>query len=287
MTEDTREDTQVARLGAHVSVAGGVSKAFGRAAALGCDALQIFVKNASRWQAPPLEHTEVARFKEARAAQGCPPVVAHASYLINLAAANPATLERSWAALADELSRCRMLGIDALVLHPGAHVGQGEAAGLDLIATSLDGVLGMQPEGVKVLLENTAGQGTVLGSRFEHLAQIIATVDAPARLGICLDTCHAFAAGYDLVNCYDAVLEDFGARLGWARLGCVHLNDSQHALGSRRDRHANLGAGSIGVEAFVRLASDARVAAPLVLETPLGADGLGHGRDLAALRARL
>lgn len=276
----------MAKLGAHVSAAGGVSKALGNAAALGCDALQVFVKNASRWQAKPLEEAETTRFKAARAAQGCPPIVAHASYLINLAATNPETLRKSRAALGDELERCHALGIEGLVLHPGAHLGRGEAAGLDAIVTSLDEVLEARPHiETKVLLENTAGQGTVLGSRFEQLAWLLTHVDTPKRLGVCLDTCHAFAAGYDLRENYEEVVDAFGEEVGWDALGCVHLNDSQHALSSRKDRHANLGAGFIGLEVFVRLALDSRFQeVPLVLETPLGEDGLGHKRDLDNLR---
>lgn len=274
------------KLGAHVSAAGGVSKALENAAALGCDALQLFVKNASRWSAKPLDADEVARFREMRAAQGCVSVVAHASYLINLAATNAATLRKSRAALQDELTRCHALGIGGLVLHPGAHMGRGEEAGLEAVATSLNEVLRLtQGVEAKVLLENTAGQGTVLGSRFEHLAWLRANVDAPGRLGVCFDTCHAFAAGYDLKDELGAVMDVFGETVGWDPLGCVHLNDSRHALGSRRDRHANLGAGHIGMAAFVTLVGDARLeGVPLVLETPLGEDGLGHKRDLDALR---
>ncbi len=276
-------------LGAHVSAAGGVSKALGNAAALGCDALQLFVKNASRWQAKPLASAEVARFRAQHAAQGCLPIVAHASYLINLAAANPETLQKSLSALGDELARCHLLGVRGLVLHPGAHMGRGEEAGLAAVVESLDEVFSAEPElEVKVLLENTAGQGTVLGSRFEHLAWIRAHVERRERLGVCFDTCHAFAAGYDLKNNYDGVMNELGETVGWDDLACVHLNDSQHALGSRRDRHANLGAGPIGMAAFVSLASDARLeGVPLVLETPLGADNLGHKRDLDNLRRAL
>ena len=212
----------MAKLGAHVSAAGGVSKALSNAAALGCDALQVFVKNANRWQAKPLERAEIERFKEARTAQGCPPVVAHASYLINLAATNPEALRKSRVAFGDELERCHALGIEGLVLHPGAHLGRGEGAGLEAIVTSLDEVLETHPHvETKVLLENTAGQGTVLGGRFEHLAKILDSVNAPERLGVCLDTCHAFAAGYNVRDNYEEVmaafwraarLENFGLR---------------------------------------------------------------------------
>ena len=187
----------------------------------------------------------------------------------------------------DELRRCHALGIESLVLHPGAHVGRGVEAGLAAVVVSLNEVLQASIRRVetKVLLENTVGQGTVLGSRFEQLAWLRAHVDAPERLGVCLDTCHAFAAGYDLRDTYEEVMADFGEQLGWNALGCVHLNDSQHDLDSHKDRHANLGAGFIGMETFVTFAGDARFkGVPLILETPLGDDGLGHKRDLDKLR---
>ena len=261
----------------------------GNAAALGCDAFQLFVKNASRWQAKPLSDGEITRFRELHVAQGCPPVVAHASYLINLAATKSETLQKSRAALHNELERCHALGIGGLVLHPGAHMGRGEEVGLREVVTSLDEVFEMNPAlEVKVLLENTAGQGTVLGSRFEHLARIRSNVTRRERIGVCFDTCHAFAAGYDLRGSYEEVVGALGEVVGWEHLGCVHLNDSQHALGSHKDRHASLGAGHIGMETFVKLAGDARLGGvPLVLETPLGEDGLGHKRDLDALRSLL
>jgi len=274
------------RLGAHVSTAGGVSRAFANAAAISADALQIFVKNANRWHAKPLAETEVAAFHAARAAHGDPPVVAHASYLINLGATNPQTLARSRAALEDELARCAQLGVDGLVLHPGAHLGAGIDAGLDAVARSLDVVLA-KTDGVQVWLENTAGQGTVLGSRAEELAAIIARSDQRERLGVCLDTCHAFAAGYPVHTGegLEAFLETFGSSVGFERLGCWHLNDALYGLGSHRDRHANLGEGEIGLETFVTLACDPCFEAiPMILETPLGDDLLGHVHNLKRLR---
>jgi len=279
----------VALLGAHVPTAGGVWNAFLNAHKIGGEALQIFVKNANRWAAKPFTEEDVGRFRAAREAHGEPPVVAHAAYLINLAATNPDTLQKSRAALADELTRCEQLGIPGLVLHPGAHVGAGEAAGLEAVARSLDCVLGGLPGStVQVWLENTAGQGTVLGADLAHLARIVELSDHPSRLGVCLDTCHAFTAGYDLRSGggYEAFLEEVGVRLGLSRVGCWHLNDSKHPLGSRRDRHANLGEGELGLEAFARPVHDARFSAtPMLLETPVGEDGLGHARDLARLRA--
>ncbi len=282
----------MALLGAHVPTTGGVAKAFGNAAAVGCDALQVFVKNANRWAAKPLSEVERAKYEEARAAHGDPPVTAHASYLINLSATNPETLQKSRAALKDELARCHELGVEGLVVHPGAHLGAGVEAGLAAVARSLDTVFAdLGPENkIPVLLENTAGQGTTLGSRLAELRHIISLSEYPARLGVCLDTCHAFAAGYPLQTKTGLAefLDDAAAQLGPERIGCFHLNDSRYPRGARRDRHANLGEGEIGLETFVRLAADERFAEmPMLLETPTGDDGLGHARDLTRLRAAL
>jgi len=280
----------VTLLGAHVATAGGVARAFANAERIGCDALQIFVKNPNRWHAAPLAEPEAAAYRAARVAHGCPPVVAHASYLINLAAKDPETLARSRAALGDELGRCAQLGIPGLVLHPGAHLGAGTDAGLDAVARSLDLVLGECEAGgdaPQVWLENTAGQGTVLGSRIEELAAISARCDHGARLGVCLDTCHAFAAGYPVhtETGLAAFLDAFGTDIGLERLRCWHLNDSRGPLGSRRDRHANLGEGEIDLGLFAGLAHDPRFAhLSMLLETPRGEDRLGHARDLERLR---
>lgn len=285
------------RLGAHVSTAGGVSRAFERGAAIGCDALQVFVKNANAWRAKPLADAEVAAFHEAHArtpGPGAPaplPVVAHASYLINLCSPKPDVHAKSRDALLDELRRCSALGIPGLVMHPGAHLGEGEDAGLDGIARALDAVHAEGTDlGARVLLENTAGQGTVLGARLEHLARIVAAVDAPERVGVCLDTCHAFAAGYDLRSDdgYAAFVDAVEATVGVARVAAWHLNDSVFELGSRKDRHAAIGEGALGAAAFARLLADPRWGdVPMVLETPLGDDELGHQRDLVTLRALL
>ncbi len=276
------------KLGAHVSVAGGLHKAFERARSLEAESLQIFVKNPNGWRGKALDEDATRAFQQAREASGSLPVVAHAGYLINLCAQNPETLRKSREALSDELLRCTALGIDALVVHPGAHLGAGKEAGLTLIARSLDEVFAAHPDvTAALLLENTAGQGTALGYRFTQLKAIMDGVDEPERLGVCLDTCHAFAAGYDLTTAegYEAALEEFDAAVGFERLRCWHLNDSRHPLGARKDRHANLGQGTMGLKAFARLLADKRMAGlPMILETPLGEDGLGHARDLAALR---
>lgn len=277
-----------APLGAHVSIAGGLGKAFERGEALDCDAIQIFVKNASRWQAPPLDEGVVVDFRSCHQASPIGPLIAHASYLINLAAVDETVHRRSLAALADELTRCTALGVEGLVLHPGAHLGEGEEAGLETIARSLDAVLAEQPEGsTRVLLENTAGQGTVLGYRLEQLERIVEIADHGDQLGVCLDTCHAFAGGYELTtrDGYEAFVEEVTERLGLDRVGAFHLNDSKHPLGSRKDRHENIGEGHLGLEPFERLVHDPRWAqVPMVIETPTGEDDGGHDRDLQRLR---
>lgn len=276
-------------LGAHVSIAGGLPKAVERGEELGCEALQIFVKNASQWRGRALEDDEAEAFRAAHRTASAGPLVAHSSYLINLAATDPDVLARSRAALADELHRCSRLGVSGLVVHPGAHLGAGEEAGIAKIAESLDAVLGADPGGpTRVLLENTAGQGTVLGYRTAHLAAVLSASRHPERLGFCLDTCHAFAAGYAVHEPagYDEWTAEVGEVLSWDRVGAVHLNDSKRPFGSRKDRHENVGQGEIGADAFARLLHDERTAGrPMIVETPLGDDGEGHRRDLELLRS--
>lgn len=275
-------------LGAHISVAGGLSTAFDRAADLGCDAMQIFVKNASQWRGKEMLDDDVTEFREAHAGSAVGPLVAHGSYLINLAATDPMILEKSLDALTDELIRCSRLGVSGLVLHPGAHLGAGEEAGIDKVAASLDAVLGDLPDvSTRVLLENTAGQGSCLGWRLEQLAAIRARVAEPHRVGFCLDTCHAFAAGYAVheeTGFFD-FLAEVEEKLGLAAVGCFHLNDSLRPFGSRRDRHAHLGEGEIGLGLFQRMLTEPRLQAiPMVLETEPGDDMEGHRRDLNVLR---
>ena len=275
-------------LGAHVSAAGGLVAALGRGEALGCTALQVFVKSPSQWRGRTISTEEAAAFRGAHAASAVGPVVAHAAYLINIAAPGGEILERSRAALADELDRCASCGLDALVLHPGAHLGAGVESGIERAAASLDAVVGPRPAGLpRLLLELTAGQGSVLGRRLEELARLVESCACGDRLGICVDTCHAFAAGYalDEEEGYEAFWQELETSLGLGRLGAIHLNDSVGERGSRRDRHANLGEGKIGLGFFARLLADPRLAAvPMLLETPMGDDGSGHARDLAVLR---
>lgn len=276
-------------LGAHVSAAGGLERAIERGEALGCEALQVFVKNPSQWRGKALDETDAVAFRTAHRRSAIGPLVAHGTYLVNLAATDRSNLSRSRRATVDELSRCRAAGIGELVVHPGAHLGAGEEQGLARIAASLDAVLATrESEGPRILLEITAGQGTVVGYRLEHLAVLRERCAGGDRLGLCLDTCHAFAAGYAIheERGYEELMGEIEDRFGWAALGCIHLNDSQRGFASRRDRHANIGEGEIGLATFERLLADERLAAvPMILETPLGDDGGGHARDLERLRA--
>lgn len=276
-------------LGAHVSVAGGMSLAIERGTDLGCEAIQVFVKNASQWKGKPLDPNDVARFKQAHADSDIGPLVAHASYLINLAASKAENLKKSRAALIDELDRCQQLGVSGLVVHPGAHLGAGVDAGLELIGASLREVFSALPDNdTKVLLENTAGQGTLVGYRLEHLATIRELAGQPDRIGVCIDTCHAFAAGYALHEKapYTEFLGSMEELFGSAGPDCFHLNDSKYELGAKRDRHANLGQGEIPMEVFERLLHEpALQQVPMILETPMGEDSEGHRRDLEILRS--
>jgi deoxyribonuclease-4 len=275
-------------LGAHVSVAGGLPLAIDRAVALGCQAIQIFVKNANRWEGRPLAEEEVLAFRGAWKASGVGAVFAHASYLINLAASEPVVLARSRVALADELERCRRLGLSGLVLHPGAHRGAGEAAGLDRVVTALDAVLDAAPAAPRVLLENTAGQGSCLGGPLAHLEELRRRVREPHRVGICIDTCHAFAAGYPVhrPGGWQRLVDELERRGLLADLGLVHLNDSRLPFGSRRDRHAHIGAGAIGAGAFARLLAVPQLRdVPMVIETDPEEEMAGLRADLATLTA--
>lgn len=278
-------------LGVHVSVAGGLTNAYTRGAELACGAIQIFVKNASQWRGKELLEEEVASFQGARVGSGIGPLLAHASYLINLSATDPLILARSREGLADELTRCSRLGVDGLVLHPGAHLGAGEETGIGRVAESLDRVLGELP-GVRtrVLLENTAGQGTCLGHRLEHLAEIRARVAAPERVGVCIDTCHAFAAGYAIheESGYGEFVAELAERIGLGSVGGFHVNDSLRPFASRRDRHSHIGEGEIGLPMFERLLNDPRLREiPMVVETDPEEEMAGHRRDLAVLRGLL
>ena len=259
-----------ARLGAHVSVAGGFANAIERSAALDAGAQQIFVKSARQWKAKPIPDEQAEAYREAAQQSGLADyTLAHASYLINLASPDEPTRKRSLTALQDELARCRTLSVPMLVLHPGSHVGDGEEVGLQRIADGLKRALDAV-DGVDVLLENTAGQGTNLGADFAHLGALIDAVQSP-RLGVCIDTCHAYAAGFDLATPpgYKKMVAAMEANFELDRIRGFHLNDSKHPLDSRRDRHEHIGAGCIGLDGFAPLMRDRRFrGVPMVLETP-------------------
>ena len=260
------------RLGAHMSIAGGLPRAVDRAEASGCEALQIFTKSAGQWRARPLPAEEIALFRRRVRQTGIRPVVAHNSYLINLAAADPMLRAQSLASLAEELDRAEALGLDGLVMHPGSYTSGSEQQGLDLIADGLARLLRDRPQGrTRVLLEQTAGQGTNLGHRFEHLAYIIDRLQRSPRVGVCLDTCHLLTAGYDIctVEGYEQTFRLFDKLIGLRRITVFHLNDSKRPCGSRIDRHEHIGEGCLGLEPFRMLLNDRRFAKlPMLLETP-------------------
>jgi deoxyribonuclease IV len=258
--------------GAHMSVAGGLPRAAERAVVHRCDAFQIFSKNANQWCGRILPPEEIREFRARVTAMHAGPVVSHASYLINLATTNTPLRRQSVVAMADEIDRAEALGLFGVVLHPGCYTLGNSAQGLDLIARALDELLAARRSGqTMVLLEQTAGQGTSLGSTFEELAAILEKTNGHKRLGICLDTCHLLAAGYDLCSAegYDKTFTQFERMIGFDRLKVFHLNDSRKPLGSRVDRHEHIGKGHLGLEAFRRIVNDPRFQTlPMLLETP-------------------
>lgn len=263
-------------LGAHMSIAGGFDCAVKRGETVGCTALQIFTKNSNQWAARPLEDEEAARFKEAVSRAGIGEVVAHDSYLINLCSPDDRLWHRSVEACAEELERCARLGARWLVAHPGGHMGRGETFAILRMARAVDAIHARVPaHRASLAIETTAGQGTVIGYRFEQIADVIAAARDPDRIGVCLDTCHVFAAGYDLrtPRAYEETLRAFDATIGLPRLRAVHVNDSKKDLGCRVDRHEHIGKGCLGLEPFRLLMNDARLlTVPLLLETPKDED---------------
>ncbi len=260
------------RFGAHMSVAGGLPLAVERAIVHGCDAFQIFTKNASQWRGRTLPPAEIRAFRESVHRARLWPVVSHASYLINLATTSRMLRRQSIEAMADELDRAEALGLLGVVLHPGCYTHGNEAEGLELVADALVELLRARPPGsAMVLLEQTAGQGTALGVTFEQLASIIAKTNDDRRVGVCLDTCHLLAAGYDVrsTDGYADTFKRFERLIGFDRLRVLHLNDSKKPLGSRVDRHEHIGRGQIGLEPFRRIVNDPRFGGlPMLLETP-------------------
>ncbi len=262
-------------LGAHMPTAGGHAAALTGGHGIGCEAVQIFTASPRQWRAPILKDETIHAWQQALAECGTRKTIAHDSYLINLAAPPESdVLAKSRAAFRAEIDRAEALGLDLLVSHPGAHGGAGEDVGIARLIESLD-IIHAETAGarVRVALETTAGQGTYLGGRFEQIARILNGVKEPERLAVCLDTCHVFAAGYDIRTPagYEETMTQFGQIIGLAWLKVVHANDSEGALGSHKDRHAHIGEGEIGLEAFRLLINDPRMAEmPIIVETPDG-----------------
>lgn len=275
-------------LGAHISIEGGVENAPLRGKKAGCQVIQIFTKNNNRWKSRQLTDKDIENFKKNAADTGVIPSASHTAYLINLASPAPITYKKSLEAFYDEMARADKLGLPYLIFHPGAHLGSGEEKGLERIANSINTLLN-RADNFKpmLLLETTAGQGTHLGYKFEHLSKIIEMTDKKKRLGVCVDTCHIFAAGYDISNKsgYKKTFEDFDRIIGIGRLKVFHINDSRKGLGSRVDRHEHIGKGKIGLAAFGLLLSDSRFEnIPMILETPKGKTMREDKRNLSVLR---
>lgn len=276
-------------MGAHVSAAGGVENAPGRATDIDSVCLQLFTKQPNRWVEPVISPERVAAFRGARSAHEIRTVASHDSYLINLSSPDPVLWARSLESFRSELERCTMLGVECIVTHPGNATDKDMAAGIARNAKGIGEALNTVPEGVVVLLELTAGSGTSVGGTFENLRAILDEIDTSQRerVGVCFDTCHAYAGGYDLVNDYQGVFESFDAVVGLGEIKLFHLNDSVGGLASHRDRHANIGEGELGLGPFERLMNDERfLDVPKLLETPKGDDGIaGDVANLRLLRA--
>jgi deoxyribonuclease-4 len=270
-----------------MSISGGLHNALLRGEKIGCQVIQIFTRNRSRWRCKALSKKEIDTFHEIRDRVAVTPVAAHNSYLINLASPRSNVGKESFHALLDELGRAELLGIPYLVMHPGAHLGDGESKGLLRISEGINRIHDRTERySVKILLETTAGQGTNLGYRFDHLAEIIERTESKDRLGVCFDTCHAFVAGYDFRNqtTYKGLFKKFDDVIGLDRLNIFHINDSKKELGSRVDRHEHPGAGTIGLQAFSQLLNDDRFKElPFLLETPKGKDNNGVDLDMINL----
>jgi deoxyribonuclease-4 len=278
---------QTPKFGAHMSVAGGYDKAVRAASIIGFPTVQLFTKNNNQWKAPPISETQIREFRDALAQTKVTGPVAHTSYLINLASPSDALWNQSVDAMTVEVERCQALGVLDLVLHPGAHMGSGEETGLQRAAAALDEVRRRtRGADVTIDLETTAGQGTCLGHRFEHLARLFELASQPERLGVCVDTCHIFAAGYSFATGdeYDELIAELDRTIGLGRVRVWHLNDSLRECGSRVDRHAGIGLGRIGLEPFRHVVNDPRFErVPMILETP---KGMVDGEDLDAIHLR-
>ncbi len=275
--------------GAHESIAGGVYNAPERGKKATCDTIQMFNKSNSQWRAKALSASELDKYFAAIEETGVTVSTSHTAYLINIASPDPALNEKSYNALKEEMERCELLKIPNLVMHPGSHVGSGEEAGLDRIAANVSKLLTELKENhVTLLLETTAGQGSNLGYTFEQLAYIIDRVEADEYLGVCLDTCHVFAAGYPISDPkdYKVTMKMFDDIIGFDRLRIIHMNDSKREFGSRKDRHEHIGKGFIGIDAFRNIVNDKRLKkVPLILETPKEEELLEDIENLKVLRS--
>lgn len=274
--------------GAHMSIAGGFDKALERGGGIDCRTIQIFTKSSTQWKAKEITDKDLHRFHSVYNKSRIFPVIAHDSYLINLASPDPGLHRKSMESFFIEMERCEKLGIPYLVFHPGAHTGSGEKEGLKKIAQSISFLL-KKGKGFKVslLLETTAGQGTALGYKFEHLAKIIKMVQQKKSVGVCVDTCHIFAAGYDITTLkgYKKTFEIFNKMIGLEKLKVFHLNDSKKELGSRVDRHEHIGKGFLGLKPFQFLVNDKRFTdTPKILETPKGPDLKEDVKNLKVLK---
>ena len=273
------------KLGFHVSISGSVDRAVDRAQELGCDTFQIFTRNPRSWRSRPLGSGEVESFREKRRSSGIDPVYGHMPYILNLASPNDEIYGRSLESLAEGISRCSALGVPMLVTHLGSHLGSGAERGVERVIGALDAAIGEGGGGVTVLLENGSGSENKVGSSFEEVGRIVDGVGRPELVAVCLDTCHAFAAGYDLgtQRGLEEALRSFDEHIGFGRLRLVHLNDSVGALGSGVDHHEHIGLGGIGLEGFRRILGSRLSEAPMVMETPID-DRRGNEGNMRVVR---
>ncbi|MBN2571461.1 MAG: deoxyribonuclease IV [Ignavibacteriales bacterium] len=275
-------------LGAHTSIAGGVSTAIDRANILGFNAIQIFTKNNNQWNAKPLTDIEINNFKSKLTKSNIKIIIAHSAYLINLASKWKLILRKSREALVDELTRCEQLGIPYLNFHPGSHGGKGEEEGIKLIAEAIN-ICHEKTKAFKVksMLETTAGQGSSIGYKFEHLRKIIELVEDKNRVAVCIDTSHIFVAGYDIrtKESYNKVMKEFDKIVGLDLLKCIHMNDSKKDFATRVDRHEHIGRGYIGIEGFRNIMNDKRLLKiPKILETPKGKEQMEDLENIKVLK---
>jgi len=282
-------DKKKSLIGAHISISGGFDKIFARGESIGCNAIQIFTKSNRQWNAKQIEQNEVELYNKAKKESSIKSIIAHAGYLINIGSSNKATAEKSVQSLTEELNRCYLLDIKYLVLHPGSKQESSEKECLDLIAQRINSIFEVTKQ-TSILLENMAGQGNSVAYKFEQLQYIISKIEDKKRIGICFDTCHAFAAGYNFSTQegYNKVFEEFDKIIGIDLLKAMHINESKKAAGSKVDRHANLTKGEIGMTAFELIFKDERFKnIPKILETPVDVSPEGFIPDMQIIQKLL